>query len=279
MKKITKNQSRRLWKKDFTLTKLLALIVILAAVALIAISRIMTEIEEPREETNSYDDIAFINDPDNVGDNALPCLMEGEKFTHITDKRDNTTYAVTQIGDQCWFAENLAYTGNGCLENDWNSLAPFNACNTHGLNEESIQGTFQDGLSSEMVLYQWGAAMDGSDGTSGDPVQGLCPSGWLVASDAEWTTLTNYVGTNPGTKLKDDTHWDGTNSFGFSALPGGNRNTSGALLNFGSFGLWWSSSPSNSDAWRRHLVGNYSGINSYTDSQAVGYSVRCLLGQ
>ncbi len=185
-------------------------------------------------------------------------------------------YSVVGIGTQCWLAENLRATHNGCLSNTWNESAPLNACATHGPNEGGSQGSYMDGLSSGMVLYQWGAAMNGST-TEG--AQGLCPTGWHIPTDAEWTILTNFVGANPGTQLKSASpSWNGTNTVGFSALPAGYRVTSGSLGFVGALGSWWSSSPSGTNAWFRSLLSGSSGVGRNTSSQAFGYSVRCVLG-
>ena len=275
---------------------------------------IKTEVNDASEGGGSVgaalpdtEEITYINNPEdsNYPENATPCLIEGNEFTHIIDKREpdplnHKTYAVTKIGEQCWFAENLAYTGNGCLSNSWTSSAPFDACQTPGPNEGSNQDSYQDGLPAEMVLYQWEAAMDG---ITTEGAQGLCPDGWYIPSHDEWTDLERYVcneagngdcdtkfpkdtttigwrGTDEGERLKDNTNWNGTtNSLGFSALPAGLSNTSGTLYNVGSLGNWWSSSPSGSSAWRRYLGPGSSDVNRNTYSQAFGFSVRCLLGQ
>jgi len=86
-------------------------------------------------------------------------------------------------------------------------------------------------------LYNWYAVNDS---------RGLAPEGWHVPSDAEWTILTDYLGSDAGTKMKSKTGWNengnGTNSSGFSGLPGGGRNDGGAVNGIGHVGYWWSSS-------------------------------------
>lgn len=83
-------------------------------------------------------------------------------------------------------------------------------------------------------LYNWYAVIDS---------RGLCPTGWHVPSDAEWTTLTDYLGGTSiaGGKMKETstTHWispdsGATNESGFTGLPGGNRNSDGTFLFLGS---------------------------------------------
>ncbi len=209
----------------------------------------------------------------------------------LVDSRDGNEYATVQIGEQCWFAGNLRYTTTECLNATWNSSEPFNACRLNG-------GT---GWDQNEVVYQWGAAMDGNNGLGEDPVQGLCPDGWYIPTHDDWTTLernvcneagnsncetnfpyntttTGFIGTNEGTRLKStNPSWNGTNTVGFDAKPAGYRSASGLLLNVGSFGVWWSSSPSGSAAWRRYLSSGYSSIGRFAISQADGYSVRCRL--
>ena len=115
---------------------------------------------------------------------------------------------------------------------------------------------------------------------------GLCPNGWHVPTDGEWTDLENYLGANghsgtEGIALKATSGWNsggnGTDDFGFSALPGGSR-----LFLYGDFyaagdsGYWWSSSPSVGYAWRRYLDFYNPGIYRYDDVPRSGFSVRCL---
>ena len=196
----------------------------------------------------------------------LPPLSPFVCGEFLVDERDGNTYETVQIGDQCWFAENLAYTTSACLAATWTSSAPFDACRENG----------GAGWDQAEVLYQWGAVMNGST-TEG--AQGLCPTDWHIPSDAQWTTLANYVGSDAGTKLKDDTNWEGTNTVGFNATPAGFRFTSGFLLDVGSVGVWWSSSPSGAFAWVRYLFSSDATVDRGTVSQDFGYSVRCLLGQ
>ena len=133
-------------------------------------------------------------------------------------------------------------------------------------------------------LYNWYAV---------DDVRGLCPSGWHVPTDGEWMTLemalgmsesdanaSGWRGTDQGTQMKTDYGWlgggNGTNSSGFSGLPGGYRDYFGNLFAAGGDGYWWSSSPYGSTAWFRYL--SYIGedvfrLNGYPQA---GNSVRCI---
>ena len=98
------------------------------------------------------------------------------------------------------------------------------------------------------VLYNWTATINGSAGSDSNPsgVQGVCPSGWHLPSDAEWKEMektlgmtqdqadaTGYRGTDQGSQIKTSNGWtnagNGTNSSGFSALPGGTRDYNGVF--------------------------------------------------
>jgi uncharacterized protein (TIGR02145 family) len=113
----------------------------------------------------------------------------------------------------------------------------------------------------------------------------LCPTGWHVPSDAEWTTLTTFLGGESvaGGKLKEigTSHWlspntGATNETGFTAIPGGYRNNGGTFGGIGRDGYLWSSSMvSSSLAWYRYLGNTGSSVFRNNDGK-VGFSVRCL---
>jgi uncharacterized protein (TIGR02145 family) len=116
----------------------------------------------------------------------------------------------------------------------------------------------------------------------------ICPTGWHVPTDAEWTTLTTYLGGESVAvgKLKESgtSHWlspnAGTNISGFTALPGGHRGSDGAFYStgdVGSFGIWWSSSEGSiGGAWSRVLGSDNSSIGIGSLNKRSGFSVRCL---
>ncbi|MBU3715077.1 MAG: hypothetical protein FGM46_09040 [Ferruginibacter sp.] len=123
-------------------------------------------------------------------------------------------------------------------------------------------------------LYNWYAVND---------PRGLAPKGWHIPSDDEWTILTNFLGGAKvaGDKMKSKTDWkgggNGTNSSGFSGLPGGNRFSNGPFKNISYFGVWWSSTENNTgDVWTRLLNYKYGNVNRNNDIEAGGFSVRCL---
>ncbi len=200
------------------------------------------------------------------------------------DGRDGNKYKTVQIGDQCWFGENLRYTGNGCLVNsidDWKNESPYGACLMHIEEKDALNGNVPDWAKNKEVLYQWGAAMNGKlNPQTVEDRQGLCPNGWHLPTDVEWGTLIDGLNGSAGVKLKSTPPvWDGEeqDNSGFNARPIGYRYTSGDLLFVGFYAGWWSSSSGEDDnAWRRTAQSSTSGIFHNTSSQAYGYSVRCV---
>jgi uncharacterized protein (TIGR02145 family) len=130
-------------------------------------------------------------------------------------------------------------------------------------------------------LYNWYAVSKTTNGN-----KNICPTGWHIPSDAEWTVLTDCLGglAVAGGKLKEvgTTSWDSpntdaTNASLFTGLPGGNRFSNGDYYNFGYYGGWWSSTERNiDDAWGRDI--SYDSGFSFRDeyNKTDGFSVRCL---
>ena len=141
--------------------------------------------------------------------------------------------------------------------------------------------------------------MNGAGGSDANQsgVQGVCPSGWHLPSDAEWKELEIHLGmsqseadqslwrgTDEGEKLKETgtSHWNSpntgaTNSSGFTALPGGSRNSSGSFSVVGSSANFWTATEhSGSGAWRRFLRSGYGGVGRIGHVKIYGFSVRCV---
>jgi len=197
----------------------------------------------------------------------------------ITDSRDNNKhYEAVLIGTQTWMAENLNYaasgskcgsvlTGSGTVED-----ANTPTCDTYGR------------------LYDWSTAMGGSASSNLNPsgVQGVCPSGWHLPSDAEWGALMQIVNpscsptddcANAGTKLKANSAlWStntGTDDFGFSALPGG-YGYIGSFYDVGNRGNWWSATE-DTDAYGRIMLYDDEDVYRNYGNKFDGLSsVRCL---
>jgi uncharacterized protein (TIGR02145 family) len=194
---------------------------------------------------------------------------------------DSNSYNTVLIGTQCWMASNLRVSNY----NDGSSI-PLNNTYTSGTVSTVWQGlrtgayTIYDNQASTGTnamnygfLYNWYAVID---------TRRICPSGWGIPTDAELTTLTNFIGTNPGTKLKKySTLWltnTGTDDYGFSAFPGGYRNFDGSFSYIRSFAVFWSATDSGTgNPWYRFLINDNGGVfRSNGHNKSVGFSVRCL---
>jgi uncharacterized protein (TIGR02145 family) len=128
------------------------------------------------------------------------------------------------------------------------------------------------------ALYNWFAVNTGK----------LCPTGWHVPSDLEFTTLTTYLGSESvaGGKLKETgtSHWkspntDATNTSGFTAVPGGVRIYSGGFFDIGTIGYWWTTTAasSNTNAVIRNMNYDRSSVWRTGDPlMSAGHSVRCI---
>jgi uncharacterized protein (TIGR02145 family) len=117
--------------------------------------------------------------------------------------------------------------------------------------------------------------------------RGICPIGWHIPSDAEWTTLIDdYVGwSTAGTKLKATSRWisssglpdTGTDDYGFSALPGGAGGSSGNFGNVGDAGAWWSTTEHDASyTWSRLMLSDIEVVNKSLHDKSTLISVRCI---
>jgi uncharacterized protein (TIGR02145 family) len=194
----------------------------------------------------------------------------------IINDVDGNTYNFIRIGTQFWMAENLKTTRykNGTTiplvtdNNAWGNLTTPGYCWYN--NEESVyKATYG-------ALYNWYTVSTGN----------LCHAGWHVPTDAEWTTLTTYLGGESvaGGKLKETgtAHWaspntGATNETGFTALPGGHRYVTGPYTSFWQQGYWWSSSEYfSTSAWHRAMYYGDGEAQRISNSERYGFSVRCL---
>ena len=200
-------------------------------------------------------------------------------------------YATVQIGEQCWFAENLRtelyQNGDsipGELSNsDWSNT-------TAGA--QAIPNNDASNVTDYGRLYNWYAV---------DDERGLCPTDWHLPTDGEWMTLemelgmteaqansTGSRGTDQGTQMKsspgDNPSWNGTNTSGFSGLPSGLRSNDGIFIagplsaNFwNGHGFFWSTSVIDvEDAINRLLYYTDTEVYRQQRNQHEGLSVRCL---
>ena len=215
---------------------------------------------------------------------------------------DGNTYDAVKIGNQVWMASNLRTTryadgtaiplGETTSDTDPYRYAP----GTYQSNEENMVNVPAYGYQ-----YNWAAVMHGAESSDANPsgVQGICPKGWHVPSDAEWTQLTDYMKTRPEYMSSGNSNylakalaatwgWESSsvpdavgyepsttnNATGFSALPAGFY---GNYLYFGLDALFWSSTEDDSsNAWGRSLLYHYAFVGRSLSFKYDGYSVRCV---
>ena len=227
---------------------------------------------------------------------VTPAAASSCSTSTITDV-DGNLYHTVSIGTQCWTKENLRVThyndntpipldangGSGGTSTIWQNLT----VGSYAIYaNEASSGT---NATNYGFLYNWYAAK-GIDMTGSTTYKNLCPTGFHVPTDAEWTTLTDFLGglSVAGGKMKQTgtTLWNtdpgSTNSSGFTALPGGYRNNVGSFVNIGSAAFFWSATElTGNNAWSRFLLNVdgtvYGNSNLYLNYiKSVGASVRCL---
>ena len=242
---------------------------------------------------SSIDSITFANG--GTGGQGQPC-----PGTPTVTDIDGNVYNTVLIGDQCWMKENLKTTqyrnGTPIEYPGTNNDAWYN--NTTG-----AYAWYDNDISWKEkygALYNWHAVNNTND---------LCPEGWHVPSDEEWTQLVDYmtlegfsnenIANGAGNALKscrqvnsplggdcvtsEHPRWNGSlyhygfDEFGFSALPGGYRDDNGHFYHIGDSGHWWSSNESSSsNAWGRLMYYVYGDVGRIYGYKTSGYSVRCL---
>jgi uncharacterized protein (TIGR02145 family) len=211
----------------------------------------------------------------------------------FTDSRDGNVYNWVTIGNQVWMAENLAYLPSVNRVTDGSEDAAGSYYYVYGYDGTDVtEAKATSNYATYGVLYNWTAAMNGETSSTANPsrVQGVCPTGWHLPSDAEWTELTDYLGGEDvaGGKLKETgtTHWTSpntgaTNETGFTALPGGHRSTgtNGSFADLGTNGYWWSATE-DADAYGYAWNRNWANYNSVVDrnsyEKGLGLCIRCL---
>jgi uncharacterized protein (TIGR02145 family) len=184
---------------------------------------------------------------------TIGLAVAGEpSFGTFTDTRDGQTYKTVTIGKQTWMARNINYQ----TDNSWCYDNADSNCVKYGR------------------LYDWMTAKT------------VCPKGWKLPSREDWDRLVTTAGRwkTAGEKLKSKNGWNdykgkngnGTDDFGFSALPGGDRDTDGDFGNAGYYGFWWTATEY-SDGYAYIRIMNYSSgsVYEYGRGKGYGFSVRC----
>jgi len=204
------------------------------------------------------------------------------------DARDNKIYGSVLIGTQCWMAKNI---------NVGTRIEGVNNAGNNGIIEKYCTGNLESNCDVYGGLYQWNEMMQyvTTPGT-----QGICTPGWHLPTDNEikllegtidsqygvgdpvWD-LTGDRGLDAGGKMKEtgNSHWafpntGATNTSGFTALPGGARNTDGSFPGVTVYGRFWTSSEGGTTAYRRVLSSSTATIARDTANKLFGLSVRCV---
>jgi len=203
------------------------------------------------------------------------CEKKEDPSGTMTDG-DGNVYTSVTIGTQVWLVENLKTT----KYNDGTDI-PLVTDDVEWVNLNTPGYCWYDNDAATYknpygALYNWYAVNTGK----------LCPTGWHVPTDAEWTILTTYLGGTSvaGGKLKElgTTHWTtpntgSTNETGFTALPGGLREVDGLFFYCGNEGFWWNSPEYMvTDALYYTMYFNYNFVYSSNFNKRYGLSVRCL---
>ena len=214
----------------------------------------------------------------------------------ITDI-DNNTYNTVLIGTQCWTKENLrvrrynngtyilfnASGGSSGSDLTWQNLTI--GAHTISANDSVASPS---NLTTYGYLYNWYAAKGifRTGVIASTDTLNICPSGWHVPLDGEWTTLTTFLGSSAGGKMKSTSSlWNSPNTGAdnvsrFTALPGGFRsdNVRGSFKSIGGYTYFWSATDNGSlDAWYRSLYNADSLVGKTSGRKFIGSSVRCLM--
>jgi uncharacterized protein (TIGR02145 family) len=209
----------------------------------------------------------------------------------LVDTRDDQEYATVLIGTQCWMAENLNV---GTMISTRNSTNTANIYQTdNGTIEKYCYGYLRQGNASDMNtgttncatyggLYQWNEAMQYS---TDEGVQGICPNGWHIPTDAEWHTLELGLATGTCNPIRGDYGCDpaGTalkegGSSGFNVKYAGySRYDTGAFQDMGSYGHWWTAKYQDaSTSFNREIWSAWTTIGRKVMNKGNSYPIRCI---
>jgi uncharacterized protein (TIGR02145 family) len=208
--------------------------------------------------------------------------------TTFKDIRDNKIYPSVLIGSQCWMAANMNV--GTMIEGSVNQL-------DNNIIEKYCNSNLESNCDVYGGIYTWYEVMQYSTAQGS---QGICAPGWHIPTDNEWKILEGTVdsqygvgnpvwdligdrGSDAGGNLKETgtTHWvwpntGATNSSGFTALPGGSRNTDGSFPGFQIFERMWTSNENGTTALRRALSSPRADISRDYANKFFGFSVRCI---
>lgn len=218
------------------------------------------------------------------------CKKEASLSGSFTDPRDGTVYKTIKIGNQTWFAENLAYLPAVYRSPEGSSTeARYYVYGYQGNDVNEAKASANYGTYG--ALYNFEAA------------KVACPTGWHTPSDEDWFEMEAYLGMPEedldqtgnrgideaiGSKLKSSSGWDwddfhdadgnGNNQSGFNALPGGIRAYEGTFNVEGEWGEFWTTTPENPGThyWNRYLVNDVWEVGRWGFYVSYGLSIRCV---
>ena len=195
----------------------------------------------------------------------------------IIDSRDGKVYKTVVIGTQTWMIENLNVSTfrNGDPIPEVKTKEEWELAGKEGNPVWCYFDNDPKNGAKYGKLFNWFAVND---------PRGLAPSGWHVPTDQEWWQLTDYLGgvSVAGGKMKSTTGWTAPNKevnnfSGFSGLPGGLRDYSGAFGYIGTEGCWWSSTEGfEGNAWVLGIYSSDIDVDRYDSDKVECLSVRCI---
>ena len=190
----------------------------------------------------------------------------------LTDARDKQVYKTVKIGTQTWMAQNLNYADSASMAN----LAGNSWCYNNSADSCARYGRLYTwtGAMNIASSYQSASASAGINAVH----QGACPVGWHVPTDAEWSTLATAVGgsSSAGTMLKSASGWNGTDDYGFSALPAGLRYSYGDFDYVRNDAFFWSATWRYADAASSGHLGFSASMLTRDLGKSFAFSVRCV---
>lgn len=207
----------------------------------------------------------------------IRCKKDATETVTVTDI-DGNIYNTVTIGTQVWMKENLKTTkySNGDIIGTTNPSTLDITSEATPKYQWAYDGN-ETNVATYGRLYTWFVVSDSRN---------VCPTGWHLPSDAEWTTLITFLGGDSvaGGKLKEigTTHWTkpntgATNETGFTALPGGVRQKFGTFMYTGNTGTWWNSTENSAaSAYYTSIGYYYIFVDRYYLDKLYGFSVRCL---
>jgi uncharacterized protein (TIGR02145 family) len=230
--------------------------------------------------------VSLIGDSLIIGNQVsiIPGVSAANLPANVVLDVDGNGYTKVTIGNQVWLKENLKtshYANGEAIQTGLTDLAW--GSTTSGAwsyyNDLATNNTFGK-------LYNWYAVTD---------LRGVCPTGWHVPTDAEWTEMISWVdpttsttcgpcfqSTLAGGPLKSMNQWSApntgaTDAFDLSLLGVGDRAGSNGYLNFGNQGYYWTSTAFNAqNAWYRRFSYNNTNVGRLNDVKQDGFSVRCI---